>query len=64
METNTEKIERFEEETGLDYDTEGPVVFECEHCGCLVQYITDHDCYGTKSECGQACFNEPFYGQE
>jgi hypothetical protein len=42
--------ERFEAETGNEFDADGPGVEECPYCGGLTQYASDHDCYGTRGE--------------
>ncbi len=44
--TRKELIERFEAETGQPFDRNGPMPRECEHCGELVQYRSDHKCDG------------------
>lgn len=49
MEETQELIERFEDETGLNFDPNGPELKECE-CGKLIQFIIDHDCYITQGE--------------
>ena len=44
----TRLVEKFEEETGFDWDPEGPLPSYCEYCGEILQYIPDHDCYGLR----------------
>jgi len=46
---SAEIIERFEDETGLSWDPNGPLPDECEYCGKLVQYFPDHHCIGIQS---------------
>ena len=54
VEKHAELVARFEEETGLEYDPEGPDPEECEYCGGLIQYMGGHDCIGTRGENGDA----------
>lgn len=46
--------QRFERETGHAFDPEGPPVIECGFCGGLLQFVTDHDCYGTRAASAEA----------
>jgi len=53
-EKEAELIHKFEDESGLDFDPDGPLPSECEYCSKLLQFIPDHDCYGTRGEAGEA----------
>jgi hypothetical protein len=58
---NINKIEEFEDKTGLTYDPEGPDIDECEYCGEPIQYITDHDCPGMRQASAEDIHNEQCY---
>lgn len=57
-------INRFEKETGLDFDPEGPIPTECEHCGKLYQFIPDHECVGIRAANHEARVADDCYGRE
>lgn len=50
----TALIAEFEVQTGLAFDTNGPVPIACEHCGRLLQYIPNHECHGIQGEAQEA----------
>ena len=56
-------VEKLREETGCEYDPEGPCVDECEHCGGVSQYCSQHTCSGKVSEgLAAAAFEDAAYG--
>lgn len=41
------------EAQGIDFDPNGPKLDECEHCGRALQYVPDHECWGTQAEAAE-----------
>ena len=44
----------------MDLSANAADLSECEHCSGPYQYITDHDCWGTRAECGEAAHRSEY----
>jgi len=53
-------IEEWEEETGYDFDPNGPALHECDHCPSVMQFDDQHECAGTRAENGEAAWSEEY----
>ena len=47
---SAEDIEEWEDESGYEFDPNGPSLTDCEYCEALSQYSDQHECGGTRAE--------------